>query len=152
MSQSNLRKQATQCEVVMENNWDRLTIDFNPDCCRIVDQANYIKAECFSPKGNKKFRVRIEIESVADDEVSRPQEKIQTVFQYDSHCAMCQSNVRHVEHFYTTLSNEKANKEIFDYVSCEHIWKTDGTGVPYCQKCGNVKLTRKVNADSSYSK
>lgn len=152
MSQPNLRKSASQFEVIMENPYDRITIDYNSECCRAIDHANYIKAECFSPKGNRKFRVRIEIESVADDEVSRPQQKINSVynnngvFEYDASCAMCQSNMHHDEHFYTTLSNEKVTN---DYASCQHIWRNDDNGgVPFCRKCGNVKLTRRKDVET----
>jgi hypothetical protein len=149
MSQQNLRKSETQCEVILTQPYERLVIDYNSECCRVTSHDNYIKAECFSPKGNSKFRVRIEIESVADDEVSRPQEEIKQEwkggFQYDRNCAMCQSMLQHDKHFYTTLSND-------DYATCQHVWTTSNDGHTICRKCKNIKLTRKANASSYESK
>lgn len=154
MSQKDLRKSATQCEVILDQHWQRIQIDYNAECCRVTTPDAYIKAECFSPKGNSKFRVRIEIESVADDEVSRPQQKINSVwnengvFQYDENCAPCQSNVHHDRHFYTTLSNDRKAK--LDYASCDHIWTTTTDGKTICQVCANIKLTRRVNAQETH--
>lgn len=132
MSQENLRKSATQCEVIFQHPYEFLRIDYHSECCRVTSHDNYIKAECFSPKGNHKFRIRIEIESVADDELSRPQQEIvsNTYAEIESNTEVLYEQIRQ------------------DYATCQHIWTITSDGHTICRKCGNIKLTRKMNAAS----
>lgn len=97
MSQDNLRKNKVATEVILQHSYEHLRIEYYGECCRVVGHDAFIKADCFSAKGNHKFRVKIEIESIPDNELPAPR---QFVDNFDENCASCQSNVAHYQHWY----------------------------------------------------
>ena len=76
MPQQDLRKSSAQCEVIMQHPYEYLTVNVNQECCYVQSSSGYMKAQTYSAKGNRKFRVRIEIESIPDDETSNAYESI----------------------------------------------------------------------------
>jgi hypothetical protein len=66
---TNLRLNRSQCELILAHHYEVLRVEYHPEICRVVGYDNFIKLECFSAQGNSKFRVRIEVESIPDNEV-----------------------------------------------------------------------------------
>lgn len=56
------------CEIIIAEEWQSLMINYHREGLRVISKDNMIKCEVFSAKENTKFRVRMLIESITDEE------------------------------------------------------------------------------------
>lgn len=69
MINRNLFNSDSACEIIIAEEWQSLAIEYNRQGLRVISpKENMIKCEVFSAKENTKFRVRILIESITDEE------------------------------------------------------------------------------------
>lgn len=68
MMNRNIFNSDATCEIIISEEWQSLMIDYHREGLQVVSKDNMIKCEVFSAKENTKFRVRMLIESITDEE------------------------------------------------------------------------------------
>ena len=69
MINRNIFNSDTAIDIILSEEWQSLHVEYHREGIRVIGyKENMIKAEVFSAKDNTKFRVRMLIESISDNE------------------------------------------------------------------------------------
>jgi hypothetical protein len=68
MMNRNIFNSDATCEIIIAEEWQSLIVNYHREGLRVISKDNMIKCEVFSAKKNTKFRVRMLIESISDEE------------------------------------------------------------------------------------
>lgn len=68
MMNRNIFNSDATVEIIIAEEWQSLMVDYHREGLRVISKDNMIKCEVFSAKNNTKFRVRMLIETISDEE------------------------------------------------------------------------------------
>ena len=68
MMNRNIFNSDATVEIIIAEEWQSLIVDYHREGLRVISKDNMIKCEVFSAKNNTKFRVRMLIETISDEE------------------------------------------------------------------------------------
>lgn len=68
MMNRNIFNSDATCEIIIAEEWQSLQVEYHREGLRVISKDNMIKCEVFSAKNNTKFRVRMLIETISDEE------------------------------------------------------------------------------------